>query len=301
MAAELTSAAAPSQAESARQLIMPVVGVLADGTPYYAPIGEVVAADARVTCHLCGRSFRSVTAHLRAHGWSKERYCMTFGLERAQSLEGDETRKLRSASFAARLVFEPAVREGSAAGRARARAGELARDAAAAARGRPFPEQRRRKNARARRRMLSVAAQAASRERADRQLAAVAAGAAARLGFADIGALVAARVAAGMSLAAVSREIGQHKDWLSRHLPRVDPAAASQARQRSARQPDAAWVPVLAGLGFADVAAYLHDRHLVRHQTVNVIDVATGLGDERRYIVTARRRPVTAMQLARGK
>ena len=142
MTAELISAAAPSQPEYARSLYRPVVGVLADGTPFYAPIGEVLVADARVTCHLCGRSFRSVTAHLRAHGWSKERYCTAFGLERTQSLEGHETRKLRSAAFAARLIFEPAVREGSAAGRARARAGELARDAAAAARGRPFPEQR---------------------------------------------------------------------------------------------------------------------------------------------------------------
>lgn len=107
---------------------------------------------------------------------------------------------------------------------------------------------------------------AASRERADRQLAAVAASAAARFGFADIGSLVAARIAAGMSLAAVSREIGQRKDWLSRHLPRLDPMAASQVRRRPRRQADAAWGPVLARFGFGDVAAYLRDGHLVRHQ-----------------------------------
>src|SRR5258708_37631131 len=126
-----------------------VVGVLADGTAFYAPIGEVITDDARVICHLCGRSLRSVTAHLRAHGWTKLAYCEAFGLERGQSLEGPETRKRRSAAFTARLIFEPAVREGSAAGRIRARNGDLARAAAAAARGRPLPEQRRRKNARA--------------------------------------------------------------------------------------------------------------------------------------------------------
>jgi hypothetical protein len=251
--------------------------VLADGTPFYAPIGEVLVADARVTYHLCGRSFRSVTAHLRAHGWTKERYCMTFGLERTQSLEGHETRKLRSAAFAARLIFEPAVREGSAAGRARARAGALARDAAEAARGRPFPEQRRRKNARARDARPPAAAMAASRERADRQLTTVAASAAASFGFADIGSLVAARIAAGMSLAAVSREIGHHKDWLSRHLPKLDPMAASQVRRRPRRQADTAWGPVLTSLGFCDVAAYLRDRHLLRHQTVNVIAAEIGM------------------------
>jgi lambda repressor-like predicted transcriptional regulator len=251
--------------------------VLADGTPFYAAIGEVLVGDARVTCHLCGRSFRSVTAHLRAHGWSKQRYCMTFGLERTQSLEGDETRKLRSAAFAARLIFEPAVREGSAAGRARTRAGELARDAAAAARGRPIPEQRRRKNARASAAGLAAATKAASRERAGRKLAAVASSAAARQGFPDIGSLVAARTAAGLSLAAVSREIGLHKDWLSRHLARLDPMAASLARQRPRSQPDEAWRPALRGLGFDDVGAYLRDRHVLRHRTVNAIAAEMGM------------------------
>ncbi|HWG13317.1 MAG TPA: hypothetical protein VG268_08610 [Streptosporangiaceae bacterium] len=58
----------------------------------------------------------------------------TFGLERGQSLEGRETRKRRAASFTPRLIFDPAIRAGSAAGRKRAAAGELARDAARASR-----------------------------------------------------------------------------------------------------------------------------------------------------------------------
>ena len=123
----------------------PPLGMLADGTPFYAPIGEVAADGPLVTCHLCGRALRSVSAHLRAHGWTKQAYCEAFGLERGQSLEGQETRKLRAAAFTSRLVFDPAVRAGSAAGRERARTGELTRDAAAAARGRRHPEQRRRK------------------------------------------------------------------------------------------------------------------------------------------------------------
>ena len=60
------------------------IGLLADGTLYYAPIGEVVVTGALVTCHLCGRSLRSVTAHLRAHGWTKQAYCEAFGLERGR-------------------------------------------------------------------------------------------------------------------------------------------------------------------------------------------------------------------------
>ena len=167
MSAEPITAEPASTTPRMRFVMRPVVGVLSDGTPFYAPIGRAPVSGARVACHLCGRWFRSVTAHLRAHGWTKERYCQAFGLERGQPLEGPETRKLRSAAFAARLVFE-LIRDGSAAGRARATSGQLARDAAAAARGRSFPEQRRRKSAQAHAAGQSPLAMAASRERADR-------------------------------------------------------------------------------------------------------------------------------------
>src|SRR5580698_11164807 len=134
MTAEMTGAVPwPDQGSRAvRRVVRPVVGVLADGTPYYAPIGEIVSDGSTVTCHLCGRSLKSVAAHLRAHGWAKSAYCEVFGLERGQSLEGQETRKRRAASFAPRLIFDPAIRAGSAAGRRRAAAGDLSRDAARA-------------------------------------------------------------------------------------------------------------------------------------------------------------------------
>ncbi len=99
------------------------VGVLADGTVHYAPVGEIALDGPRIICHLCGRSYRSVAAHLASHGWTKDRYCEAFGLERSQSLESLETRKLRAAALTARLLFDPAIREGSAAGRERAKAG----------------------------------------------------------------------------------------------------------------------------------------------------------------------------------
>ena len=235
------------------------VGVLADGTPFYAPIGEVISHGPLVRCHLCGRALRSVTAHLRVHGWTKQAYCEAFGLERGQSLEGDETRKLRAAAFTSRLVFDPAVREGSATGRERARSGELARDAAAAAKGRRHPEQRRRKA-----RQSMTAAQAAvmaqaNSGRARARMAGVAADVARRHGYPDIGAFVLARVASGASLAAISREAGLHKDWLSRHLAGIDPGrppprcpGASRARRPAgtrARPRGACGSPALRGTG----------------------------------------------------
>jgi hypothetical protein len=253
------------------------MGVLADGTPYYAPIGEVTVAGSLVTCHLCGRSLRSVAAHLRAHGWTKPAYCEAFGLERGQSLEGPETRKLRAAALTSRLVFEPAMREGSAAGRARARAGDLTRDAARAARGRRMPEQRRRKAIAALATVPAPAVAQANRDRASRHLASVAAAVASRHGYPDLGSYVTARIRQGASLAAISREAGLNKDWLSRHLACVDPVAAQAAQCHRPQRVDARWLPAVTRLGFPDVASYLRERHLAQHQTVNAIAAETGL------------------------
>ena len=255
----------------------PPVGMLADGTPFYAPIGEVAADGPLVTCHLCGRALRSVTAHLRVHGWTKQAYCEAFGLERGQSLEGQETRKLRAAAFTSRLVFDPAVRAGSAAGRARARTGELTRDAAAAARGRRHPEQRRRKTRQAMATAQVTAIAQANTERARARLARVATDVARRHGYPDIGAFVLARAADGASLAAISREAGLHKDWLSRHLGDIDPGAAAAVLQRRSARCDARWLPALNRLGYADVASYLTERHLAQHRTVNAIAAEVGM------------------------
>jgi transposase len=280
MSAEMISPAGqprPYAPTRSRRELRPVVGALADGTAFYAPIGEVVVEGSLVACHLCGRSLRSVAAHLASHGWTKQQYCEAFGLERGQSLEGPETRKLRSAAFTARLLFEPAVRQGSAAGRQRARAGDLARDAAAAARGRPFPQQRRRKVTLARAAIPPAAAAQASTDRASRRRMAIADQVARLHGYPDIGAFILARTREGASMAAISREAGLHKDWLSRHLARIDPAAADLARRQAGERPDLRWRPALGQLGYPDVATYLRDRHLQQHQTVNAIAAETGL------------------------
>jgi AraC-like DNA-binding protein len=268
----------PGLARPSGQAIRPVAGVLADGTPCYAPVGEVVIVDgALVTCHLCGRLLRSVTAHLKVHGWTKDAYCEAFGLERGQSLEGPQTRKLRAAAFTARMVFDAAIREGSAAGRDRARAGDLARDAAAAARGRPIPEQRRRKALRSLAAVSPAAVAQANSQRARRRLAEVAAEAAHRAGYPDIRALVLARAADGASLAAISREAGLHKDWLSRHLGEVDPEAAAALGPLRDSRWDAGWQASLGRLGFTDVASYLQQRHILEHRTVSAIAAEVGL------------------------
>jgi len=295
MAAEMNSVVLPARTPvrgpargRAQPAARPVVAVLPDGTPAFAPIGEVVLTDARVVCHLCGRALRSVTAHLRVHGYTKEAYCAVFGLERGQSLEGPDTRKLRAAALTSRLAFDTAFRAGSAAGRQRARSGELTRDAAAAAAGRRYPEQRRRKARQALAGIPAGKVAQANAERASRHVAGVAAEVARRQGYPDLGAFVLARAADGASLAAISREAGLHKDWLSRHLADVDPVAAGAMPGQRPARPDARWRPALHRLGFPDVASYLRDRHVRQHRTVNVM--ATEIGVTHHAIESALRR-----------
>jgi hypothetical protein len=286
MTAETTGALPwPDQGfHGVRRWVRPVVGVLADGTPYYAPIGEIVSDGITVTCHLCGRSLKSVAAHLRVHGWAKAAYCEAFGLERGQPLEGSETRKRRAASFAPRLIFDPAIRAGSAAGRQRAAAGELTRDAARASTGRPRPEQRRRKASRVAAAASSATTVRANRERAVQHRAEVAARVAREQGYPTLGAYVSARAASGASLAAISREAGLNKDWLQRHLAEVDPMVAAAVRRAPSDRDGPRWVQAVTALGFADVAGYLRDRHLVRHQTVSAIGAEVGMSN---HAVTA--------------
>lgn len=60
------------------------LGRLQDGTPYFAPLGELPydRDEDRVQCHLCGGWFRTVgNAHLRlGHGWTIAQYRDTFQL-----------------------------------------------------------------------------------------------------------------------------------------------------------------------------------------------------------------------------
>jgi AraC-like DNA-binding protein len=288
MSAEMNSVGSANLDPVRSRVARPVIAVLPDGTPVFAPIGEVVVTDARVVCHLCGRALRSVTAHLRVHGYTKDTYCAVFGLERGQSLEGPDTRKLRAAALTSRLVFDTTIRAGSAAGRQRARSGELSRDAAAAATGRRHPEQRRRKARQARAGIPAEVVAQANAERASRHLARVAADVARRRGYPDLGALVLARTADGASLAAISREAGLHKDWLSRHLADVTPAAAAAVPGQRPARPDARWRPVLHRLGFPDVPSYLRERHVRQHRTVNAM--AAEIGVSHHAIESALRR-----------
>jgi hypothetical protein len=63
---------------------------LRDGTPYFAPLGEIAydPDEDRVQCHLCGEWFRTIAGArlIRRHGWTLSRYRDAFAL-----LKGDPT------------------------------------------------------------------------------------------------------------------------------------------------------------------------------------------------------------------
>jgi rubrerythrin len=76
------------------------VGQLPDGTPFFAPLGELVRdGDERVQCHLCGRFMRIVGGtHIRVgHGWTLDAYREAFRLPQHEpTCAGDLSSRFRS-------------------------------------------------------------------------------------------------------------------------------------------------------------------------------------------------------------
>lgn len=253
------------------------VGRLADGTPYWAAVGRMEIDGDRVRCHLCGRWFLSVASHLRVHGWAKSDYVAAFGLELGNSLAGEATRKRRSAALTARQAVEPAIQRAQDAARARSSSGALTMAARLAARGRAHPSERRAKTLAALARISRTARAEGSRRRAERHRQRIASVSADRFGFDDFVGYVVDRLGHGMSLAAISREAGLHKDWVSRQLPALAPDIARTRRSLRPHVGDARLRPVALSFGFADSAAYLRCRHVEEHRSVAAIAAEAGV------------------------
>jgi predicted transcriptional regulator len=154
-----------------------VVDRAADGTPLYAPRGElrVDAEDARVQCHVCGRWFRALaSAHVwRAHGLSADAYRELVGLRPRHPLWAPDLSAAHSQRFRERLEREPELRAAMAKGVALARRGELQRKAQALFAQRAVSLERERQLERDGARLGSARAEAFRRRR---ERAAVAAG-----------------------------------------------------------------------------------------------------------------------------
>jgi len=112
-----------------------------DGTPLYAPRGELVidAGGERVLCHLCGRAYRDLaTSHVyRAHGIDPTAYRVLAGLTPRHPLQSPARSADQAALMRVRIASEPRIGEGMADGARLARSGELQRRAQRAYRERP--------------------------------------------------------------------------------------------------------------------------------------------------------------------
>jgi Probable Zinc-ribbon domain/ROS/MUCR transcriptional regulator protein len=91
------------------------LGSLADGTLYFAPVGQVPydPDEDRVQCHLCGEWFRVVGGlHLRRkHGWTISQYRDAFGLLKGEPTcsrgVSEKLRQYTSARIAAGELMPP--------------------------------------------------------------------------------------------------------------------------------------------------------------------------------------------------
>jgi hypothetical protein len=104
------------------------IGELDDGTPFFAPLGELQVIDdgERVTCHICGRALQLLSAeHLRRHGWTPQLYRQAFGLNRSTALCSPTVAERRRSIGIERYQHNARVRSGLAQGQALARSGRL--------------------------------------------------------------------------------------------------------------------------------------------------------------------------------
>lgn len=104
------------------------IGELDDGTPFFAPVGELQVVDDgdRVICHLCGRALQLLSAeHLRRHGWTPQLYRDAFGLNRSLGLCSPALAERRRQIGRERYQSNEAVRSGLAVGQVLARSGRL--------------------------------------------------------------------------------------------------------------------------------------------------------------------------------
>ena len=104
------------------------MGVLTDGTPYHAPLGQLAIVDdgTRVVCHLCGEHLQLLsTSHLRRHGWQPDEYREAFGLGRSVGLCAPTVSERRRELGADRYRRNPGTRAGMQRGQDLARSGEL--------------------------------------------------------------------------------------------------------------------------------------------------------------------------------
>lgn len=117
---------------------------LPDGTGLHAPVGELVVEEgtSRLCCHLCGRWYVSLGAHVRAHGHTADTYRATMGLCATQPLTSTPLSTTIANRQAERYRRDPELRDRLEEGRQSVQ--RAPRPAAPSADGEPVQRRRRR-------------------------------------------------------------------------------------------------------------------------------------------------------------
>ncbi|MER7679930.1 MucR family transcriptional regulator [Streptomyces sp. NPDC096934] len=97
-----------------------------------------------VICHMCGHAFRSLGAHVRAHGMTAAEYREEYGLLRSRALSARSFAQQQADDRRARYLASKEVQKRFGAGREMARSGELTRRRRAVAREQADPQELRR-------------------------------------------------------------------------------------------------------------------------------------------------------------
>ena len=98
-----------------------------DGTGLHAPPGRLVRdpATGELCCHVCGEFFRSLGAHVRAHGYTADEYRRVMGLARTRALTSSAVSDAISLRQRRRFATSSEHRSALAVGHEMARDGRL--------------------------------------------------------------------------------------------------------------------------------------------------------------------------------
>ena len=104
------------------------LGFLADGTAYFAALGELTVDEAAglVRCHACGAWFRQLHhAHLRTHGMTASAYRARYGLRAGHPLQAPDLLEMRRIGMRQQVLSDPRIRRALEEAQARTRSGEM--------------------------------------------------------------------------------------------------------------------------------------------------------------------------------
>jgi hypothetical protein len=149
----------------------PPLGRLADGTPYFTPLGQLRYDRNidRVQCHLCGDWFLALAPGqlLLAHRWNHEEDKSAFGLSKSRPLQIPRLLKRRRLVMLRLLRTNQAVRQALEDAQGKMRSGALLEPARAALH-RPLPLDQRQRSIEAAARATTLWQRQSDQERAKR-------------------------------------------------------------------------------------------------------------------------------------